>query len=213
MRVSSSINDFSFVSWKLPGNSSGKSSGKPSGKSSGKFPGKLSGKPFFGLFRDESGVLEPQADLLSTALAVIGFVVFAVLLSQGYLGYEDRSFALENYDSASILAESLAGSSVLRAENPDLLSAVALDGLSDPGGKSERERLFAAFSGNYVFFIEVRTQDGKWGWKIVPDDRDPAFFLEDMDRIAASVPVVIELNPAESVPGTLTVVLYQPEWA
>jgi hypothetical protein len=200
LRVSSSINDFSFVI------------GKFLGKFFGTFPGKLSGKPFSRLFRDESGVLEPQADLLSTALAVIGFVVFAALLSQGYLGYEDRSFALEHYESASLLAESLAGAPALRAGNPNLLSAEVLGGLSGPGGEVERERLFAAFSGNYVFLIEVRTLDGKWEWKIMPDDRDPVFFLEDTDRIAASVPVVIELNPAESVPGTLTVVLYQPGW-
>ncbi|AKB26005.1 hypothetical protein MSMTP_2536 [Methanosarcina sp. MTP4] len=200
MRVFSSINDFSLVSWKVPG------------KISGIIPGKLSGKPFSGLFRDESGVLEPQADLLSTALAVIGFVVFAALLSQGYLGYEDRSFALEHYESASLLAESLAGSPVLRAGNPGLLSAEVLDGLLGSEGNVERERLFAAFSENYVFLIEVRTLDGKCKWEIIPDDIDPVFFLEEMDRIAASVPVVIELNPAESVPGTLTVVLYQPGW-
>jgi len=226
--VSSSINDHSFVSGELKGEISGNVSGKISGSISGKFPFKHSGKPFLrpfrepfripfrnpfsGLFRDESGVLEPQADLLSTALSVIGFVVFAVLLSQGYLGYEDRSFALENYDSVSLLAESLAGSPVLRAENPDLLSARVLDGISGTGGKVERERLFAAFSGNYVFLIDIRTRDGKWEWRIMPDDTDPAFFLEETDRIAASVPVVIELNPAESVPGTLTVVVYQPGW-
>ena len=59
------------------------------------------------MFRDERGVLEPHAELLSTALAVIGFVVFAAILSQTYLGYEDRSFALENYESASLLAKPL----------------------------------------------------------------------------------------------------------
>ncbi len=204
LRVSLSINDFSFVN--------GKVLEKFPEKISGKIPDKLSGKSFTGLFWNESGVLEPQADLLSTALAVIGFVVFAALLSQGYLGYEDRSFALEHYESASLLAESLAGAPILRAENPDLLSAETLDGLSGSGGEVERERLFAAFSGNYVFLIEVRTLDGKWKWEIIPDDRDPVFFLEETDRIAASIPVVIELNPAESVPGTLTVVLYQPGW-
>ena len=41
---------------------------------------------FILIFRDERGVLEPQADLLSLALAVIGFVVLAALMSQVYLG-------------------------------------------------------------------------------------------------------------------------------
>ena len=67
------------------------------------------------MFRDERGVLEPHADLLSVALAVIGFMVFAALMSQTYLGYEDRSFALENYESASLLAESLAEAPALES--------------------------------------------------------------------------------------------------
>lgn len=85
---------------------------------------------FILIFRDERGVLEPQADLLSLALAVIGFVVLAALMSQVYLGYEDRSFALENYESASLLAETLAGAPALKAESSNMLSASALDRLS-----------------------------------------------------------------------------------
>ena len=55
--------------------------------------------------RNEKGAVEPHAELLSTALAVIGFVVLAALLSHTYQGYEARSFALENYETASVLAQ------------------------------------------------------------------------------------------------------------
>ena len=162
--------------------------------------------------RDERGVLEPHTDLLSVALAVIGFMVFAALMSQTYLGYEDRSFALENYETASLLAENLADTPALEAENSGLLSATSLDKLSGPDGVSERASLFAAFSGNYRFLVEVRTGDGKWHWQIAPDNAEPEYFANGMEKVAASVPVVIELNPAESVPGILTVVIYKTEW-
>lgn len=164
------------------------------------------------MFRDERGVLEPHTDLLSVALAVIGFMVFAALMSQTYLGYEDRSFALENYETASLLAENLADTPALEAENSGLLSATSLDKLSGPDGVSERASLFAAFSGNYRFLVEVRTGDGKWHWQIAPDNAEPEYFANGMEKVAASVPVVIELNPAESVPGILTVVIYKTEW-
>jgi hypothetical protein len=164
------------------------------------------------MFRDEHGVLEPHADLLSIALAVIGFMVFAALMSQTYLGYEDRSFALENYESASLLAGSLADAPDLKAGSSCLLSAAALDTLSGPDGVSERARLFAAFSGNYRFLVEIRTGDGQWHWRIAPDNAEPEAFAEGREKVAASVPVVIELNPAESVPGILTVVIYKTEW-
>lgn len=164
------------------------------------------------MFRDERGVLEPQADILSTALAVIGFVVFAAIMSHAYLGYEARSFALENYESASLLAETLESSPALKAESSNLISASSLDKLSGPSGIKEREKFFASFSGNYLFLVEVRTWDGKWQWKIVPDNSESDSFIEGREKIAASMPVVIELNPAESVPGTLTVVLYKTLW-
>ncbi len=45
---------------------------------------------------DERGVLEPQNDLFATALLVIGFVVFAAIMSKAYLTYDEHSFALEN---------------------------------------------------------------------------------------------------------------------
>lgn len=164
------------------------------------------------MFRDERGVLEPHADLLSVALAVIGFMVFAALMSQTYFGYEDRSFALENYESASLLAESLADAPILEAESSGLLSAAALDAISGPEGVNERARLFAAFSGNYRFLVEIRTWNSQWHWRIAPDNVEPEAFADGREKVAASVPVVIELNPAQSMPGILTVVIYKTAW-
>lgn len=164
------------------------------------------------MLKDERGMLEPHTDLLSVAFAVIGFMVFAALMSQTYLGYEDRSFALENYETASLLAKNLADDPALEAESSGLLSAVSLDTFSGPNGASERARLFAAFSGNYRFLVEVQTGDGKWHWRIEPDNAEPDAFADGLEKVAASVPVVIELNPAESAPGILTVVIYKTEW-
>jgi hypothetical protein len=169
-------------------------------------------KPGASFLQDEKGALEPHSDIVATALAVIGFVVLAALLSRAYMGYEDRSFALENYESASLLAGTLAEAPALRAENPGVLSASALDKLSGPEGNNERVKFFAAFSGNYPFMVEVRTGDGRWQWLIEPGVVEPGYLMGKQEKIAASVPVVIELNPAESVPGTLTVVLYKTPW-
>src|SRR5690606_27718685 len=119
------------------------------------------------MFTDERAIIEPHADLLSVALAVTGFMVFAALISQTYFGYEDRSFALENYESASLLAETLADNPILKTGSSGLLSATALDSLSGPDGFNERERLFANFPGNYRFLVEIRTEDAQCCWRIV----------------------------------------------
>ncbi len=131
---------------------------------------------FISMFRDERGVVEPQSDLLSTVLAVIGFVVLAALMSQAYFGYEDRSFALENYESASLLADTLAAAPALKTESSNVMSAAALDKLSDPEGIKEKEKLFAAFSGNYPFIIEIRTEDELRHWRIEPGNSEPGSF-------------------------------------
>jgi hypothetical protein len=169
-------------------------------------------EPGDSILQDEKGILEPHSDLISTALAVIGFVVLTALLSRSYLGYEDRSFALENYESASLLAETVGEDSILKAENPGMLSASVLDRLSGSEGSDERKKFFAAFSGNYPFLVEVRTEDGRWQWLIKPEIADSGYFMGKQEKIAASVPVVIELSSAEAVPGTLTVMLYKTPW-
>ncbi|MPN27130.1 hypothetical protein SDC9_174557 [bioreactor metagenome] len=169
-------------------------------------------KPENSMLRDEKGVLEPHSDLIATALAVIGFVVLAALLSRAYMGYEDRSFALENYESASLLAGTVAETHVLRSGNPGSISASALDRLSATGGSDERKEFFSSFSGNYPFLVEVRTEDGRWQWLIEPEIVESGYLMGKQEKVAASVPVVIELSSAETVPGTLTVVLYETPW-
>lgn len=169
-------------------------------------------KPENSILQDEKGVLEPHSDLIATALAVIGFVVLAALLSRAYTGYEDRSFALENYESASLLAGTVAETPALRAENPGSISASALDRLSATEGSDERKEFFSSFSGNYPFLVEVRTEDGKWKWLVEPEIVESGYLMGKKEKVAASVAVVIELNSAETVPGTLTVVLYETPW-
>ncbi|WP_054865171.1 hypothetical protein [Methanosarcina barkeri] len=106
------------------------------------------------MLRDEHGVLEPHTDLLSVALAVIGFMVFAALMSQTYLGYEDRSFALENYETASLIAENLADDPVLGAESSGLLSAASLDTLSGRMGLMKEQRFLQLFPGITSFWLK-----------------------------------------------------------
>ncbi len=169
-------------------------------------------KPGDSILQDEKGVLEPHSDLVATALAVIGFVVLAALLSKAYTGYEGCSFSLENYESASLLASNVAESPALKAENQGAISASALDRLSGPEGHDERKKFFATFSGNYPFMVEVRADNGQCQWVIEPETAESGYFMGKQKKVAASVPVVVELSPAETVPGTLTVVLYKTSW-
>jgi hypothetical protein len=52
---------------------------------------------------DDRAILEPQNDIFATALLVLGFVIFACVVSKTYIAHQDSSFALENYEQASLL--------------------------------------------------------------------------------------------------------------
>ncbi len=152
---------------------------------------------------DDKAFMEPHNDIISTAMVMIGFVIFAAILSKTYLTYDDNSLALENYRQAALIANDVAGYPGIQGSRQDLISADALDAIAMPAADREmHSEFFHRFSANADFFVEVRTDDGNHTWII--DRYETA--SPDRDIIAASVPVVIELgNNARCIPGTVTV--------
>ncbi len=158
---------------------------------------------------DERAILEPNNDIISTALVVIGFVVFAAILSKTYMTFNDSSHALEKYEQAALIAEDIASSVSLTGSRPELISAEKLDRMSKPSAEKERYIFFQPFSPDLDFYVEVCTDDGNYEWVI----DEGKTFPNGRDVIAASVPVVIELgSTARCVPGTITVKVMQKRW-
>ncbi|WP_445476266.1 hypothetical protein ACT9XH_06075 [Methanococcoides methylutens] len=154
---------------------------------------------------DEQAILEPHNDILATALVVIGFVIFAAVMSNAYLTYDEQSHSIENYEEASRIAESIASWDELQGTRPDILSADTLEDISYPVSDIDKHDLFfARFSTNNEFSAEVRTDDGKHHWSIHKSQTEASGNV-----IAASIPVIIEINPAQYTSGTLTVRLWK----
>jgi hypothetical protein len=159
---------------------------------------------------DERALLEPNNDIIATALVVIGFVVFAAILSKTYIAFYDNSHALENYEQAAMIANDIASYPPLQGSRQELISAQTLDVLADPSQDPYSHYMFFhRFSANLDFYVEARTDDGNYQWIISNGNT----VLNGRDVIAASVPVVIELGSnARCEPGTLTVKLVQNGW-
>lgn len=156
----------------------------------------------FSFINDERGVLEPHNDILATALMIIGFVVLAAVLAQTYLTYDDNSLMLQDYEEASRIAENIASFDGIQAAGPDRLSAQVLDSISDPVTNSEaHRRFFARYADGLDLSVHITTDDGHHQWTI---ERYTTHALGN-NVIAASVPVVIELSPAEFEAGTVRV--------
>lgn len=158
---------------------------------------------------DDKAILEPQNDIFATALLVLGFVIFACVVSKTYIAHQDNSFALENYEQASLIAQSIAHSQMLQGSRQDLISAKKLDELSGPHADPQILSLFFdSFSPNVNFQVNIFTENGEHVWQILK----PASSYSHVGQIAASVPVTLELNPMQQVPGTLTVKLFKNSW-
>lgn len=158
---------------------------------------------------DERAFLEPNNDIISTAIVVIGFVVFAAILSKTFITFNDNSAALEGYEQAAMMAEDIVSYPPLQGSRSELISAGSLDIMADPASDQERYMFFQRFSANLDFYVEAETDDGTYHWIISegPTSRN------GRDVIAASVPVVIELgNSARCVPGTITVKIMHNSW-
>lgn len=158
---------------------------------------------------DDRAILEPQNDIFATALLVLGFVVFACVISRTYIAHQDSSFALENYEQASLIAQGIAHSQMLQGSRQDLVSAEKLDELSGPQADPHILSLFFdSFSPNINFQVDVSTENGEHIWQI----RKSSSSSSSMGQIAASIPVTLELNPMQQVPGILTVKLFKDRW-
>ncbi|MCD4703463.1 MAG: hypothetical protein K8R64_04095 [Methanosarcinaceae archaeon] len=156
----------------------------------------------FSFINDDRGVLEPHNDILATALMIIGFVVLAAILAQTYLTYDDNSMVLRNYEEATRIAENIASFDEIQAAGPDRISAQALDTISYPISDSEaHRRFFARYADGLDLSVHITTDDGHHQWTI---ERYSTHTLGN-NVIAASVPVVIELSPAEFASGTIRV--------
>jgi hypothetical protein len=159
---------------------------------------------------DERAFLEPNNDIISTALVVIGFVVFAAILSKTFIAFNDNSQALEKYEQAAMIAQDIASYSPLQGSRSELISAEALDRIATPSMYTEEQYMFFhRFSANLDFYVEASTDDGNYQWIIEKGTSSH----DGREIIAASVPVVIELGSnARCVPGTITVKIMQNRW-
>lgn len=159
---------------------------------------------------DERAFLEPNNDIINTAIVVVGFVVFATILSQTFIAFSDGSNALEKYEQASMIARDIAHYPPIQGSGSAMISAHALDNITHPvADQVGHYMFFQRFSPNLDMYVEVRTDDGIHQWTI-SDGASPSV---GRDVIAASLPVVIELGSnVRCVPGTITVKVVKNRW-
>jgi len=153
-------------------------------------------KRFF--LKDERAISEEFTVLPALSIVMIGFALFVVLLAQTYTVYEERINHLQNYQTASSIVHKLT--------NPDCFF-IRNEGLIDlPILQNDTESLKIICEqyqkSGFAFFLRLR-------WDNCSQDFPKKTISMPANRIAISTDVGIYLNEAQTIPGTLTIVLWK----
>ena len=148
--------------------------------------------------KNEEAVSEEFTVLPALSIVMIGFALFIVLIAQAYVTYEERMTRVQNYQTASSLIHKLVNPDCYFIRNEGLIDLPLLQ--TDRVSLKELCDRFE-WSG-YSFFIRLH-----WG-DYSKDFPDTPLTLPK-DRIALSTDVGVYLNEAQTIPGTLTVILWR----
>jgi hypothetical protein len=147
--------------------------------------------------KDEKGIIEPYSELPAMALAVVGFIVFMAVLAQAHTTYQEKTFIAGHFQDASNLAKKLGKDSSLTGTRPGIIDSGKLEAL-----KNDPDEIIKKYGSYYNFMFKVESNSGEKAYSSVI--KNPAS-VESKAGVSASIPVTIELNDIEEIPGTLTV--------
>ena len=147
---------------------------------------------------EEHAVSEEFTILPALSIVMIGFALFVVLLAQTYTAYEERMDRLQNYQTADGIAKKLTNLDCYFIREGGLIDVSILQ--NDPGSL---QILCEQYERTGVIFL-LRLQ-----WNNLTQDFPEPLSIAPMNRVAVSKDVGVYLNEAQTVPGILTIILWE----
>jgi hypothetical protein len=145
---------------------------------------------------NEQGISEEYTSLPALSVVMIGFSLFLILLAHTYTAYQDRMTQVQYYQ----IAEGLLG----KCTNPD--SSFMRSGLVDVSLLANTTSVLRLqneyHSSNISFILRLHYLDVDYDYPGPPPSTTP-------HRVAASKQLGVFLNDAQTIPGTLTLILWR----
>ena len=149
--------------------------------------------------QNKHAVSEEFTSLPALSVIMIGFALFFVLLASAYTSYDLRVESLEKYQTANFIATKLTNPECFFIQEGGLVNLPLL--LSN-SGEEQLEEIRQEYQSSKIHFVVQLSWDKDT--KILPADQ-----LSGVgNRVAVSKNVGIYLNEAQTVPGTLTIILW-----
>jgi hypothetical protein len=150
--------------------------------------------------RNDAAVSEEFTSLPALSVVIIGFGLFAVLLSQTYLSYEERMEQIQDYQIVNSLAHQLTS-----RERPFIREGGVFD--------------VSALQQDSTPLFGIRDQWLRSGWRFllrIHWGNTTQDFLGPEDttvshQVAVTHPIGVYLNDAQTTSGTLTIILWRGE--
>jgi len=147
---------------------------------------------------DDLAVSEEFTSLPTLSIVMIGFALFLVLLSQTYLTHGERMDQLDGYQTADRIVRKLT--------NPDCCfmrpgGLIDVSVLRQDIGKLQTMNEQYSHSG-VRFILRLRYDD-------IEEDFTPIDNISALYRIAITRQVGIYLSDAQTIPGSLTIILWR----
>lgn len=148
--------------------------------------------------KNEEAVSEEFTVLPALSIVMIGFTIFVVLLAQTYLAHAERVELLQQYQITDGLLQKLTNPECYFIRTGGLIDLSILE-----CDTSSFHRLYEHYKQiGYEFYLQLQW-DGQS--KTLPESCIP----QSLKRIAISRAIGVYINEAQTIPGTLTLVLWK----
>jgi hypothetical protein len=154
------------------------------------------------LLKNDNAISEEFTSLPALSVIMIGFTLFFVLIANVYHLYDSNVASIEKYQTADFIATKLTGHDCGFVKEGGIIDLPALEQYCTEGN-NEFDALREEYQHYGINFSIIIT------WEDVsqcfPEDSVPS---DHQDRIAVSKKMGIYINEAQTVPGEITVLLW-----
>ncbi len=147
---------------------------------------------------NEEAVSEELTVIPALSVVMIGLTLFIVLLAQTYIVYADRVDRLQRYQTADDLMQGLTNPNCFFIREAGLIDVSLLK-----KDNSTLQQLLERYTkSGLCFLFQLQWDNQSWVF--------PEYVTSDQgNRIAMSMHLGFYLNEAQTIPGTLTIVLWK----
>jgi hypothetical protein len=147
---------------------------------------------------NKQAVSEEFTVLPALSIVMIGFALFAVLLAQTYTAYSEHINRLQNYQTADSILNKLTNPDCYFIKEGGLINLSLLQ-----NDTSSLQGIYDQYRRVGIIFL-LRLQ-----WNDFIQDFPETLLAIPQNRIAVSKNLGIYLNEAQTIPGTLTILLWK----